>query len=295
VKAGTRHALTGLLWISPWLVGFAAFMLLPIAMSLYYSLTDYPLLEPPLFIGGGNYARMLTDEVFHKTLINTLIYAGASIPLSTALALGIAALLNRKMRMGGFFQAAVFVPTLVPMVAAAMVWMWLFNGEYGLINRLLGVVGVRGPNWLLDRHWAMPALIIMSLWGVGQAVVLYLAALKDVPEQLYEAADLDGMGPVRRFFNVTLPMISPVVLFNVITLTIGTFQVFAIPWIIFQKDKGGPGQSGYFYTMYLYDNAFTYGQMGYANALAWVQLLIILGLTALMFALSRRFVHYRAA
>ena len=295
MKASTRHVLTGLLWISPWLVGFGAFMLLPVAMSLYYSLTDYPLLEPPLFIGGGNYGRMLTDEVFHKTLVNTLIYAGASIPLSTALALGIAALLNRKMRLGGFFQAAVFVPTLVPMVAAAMVWMWLFNGEYGLINRLLGAVGVDGPNWLLDRHWAMPALIIMSLWGVGQAVVLYLAALKDVPEQLYEAADLDGMGPVRRFFNVTLPMISPVVLFNVITLTIGTFQVFAIPWIIFQKDKGGPGQSGYFYTMYLYDHAFTYGQMGYANALAWVQLLIILGLTALMFALSRRFVHYRAA
>ena len=295
MKASTRHVLTGLLWISPWLVGFGAFMLLPVAMSLYYSLTDYPLLEPPLFIGGGNYGRMLTDEVFHKTLVNTLIYAGASIPLSTALALGIAALLNRKMRLGGFFQAAVFVPTLVPMVAAAMVWMWLFNGEYGLINRLLGAVGVDGPNWLLDRHWAMPALIIMSLWGVGQAVVLYLAALKDVPEQLYEAADLDGMGPVRRFFNVTLPMISPVVLFNVITLTIGTFQVFAIPWIIFQKDKGGPGQSGYFYTMYLYDNAVTYGQMGYATALAWVQLLIILGLTALMFALSRRFVHYRAA
>src|SRR5262249_32650855 len=160
--------------------------------------------------------------------------------------------------------------------------------------RALAGVGIAGPNWLLDRNWAMPALILIALWSMGQAVLLCFAALKEVPQQLYEAAGVDGMGPVRRFWYVTVPLISPVILFNTITLMIGAFQVFVIPYVIFQKDKGGPGQSGYFYTMCLYDNAFTYQKMGYASAMAWVQLLIVLGLTGLMLATSRRFVYYRA-
>lgn len=287
--------LAGWLWVSPWVVGFLAFLLIPVLMSLYYSFTDYPLLEPPLWTGAANYTRMFHDDVFLGALNRTLLYAAVSIPVSTALALVIAGLLNAKVRAGGFFQAAVFVPTLVPMAASAMIWLWLLNGEHGLINRALRTLGLPGPNWLTDRSWAMPALVLISLWGVGQAVVLYLAALREVPEQLYEAAAIDGMGPIRRFWSVTLPMISPVILFNVVTLLIGTMQFFVVPYIITKATPGGDPRAMYFFTMYLYDNAFVYGQMGYASAQAWVQLLIILALTGAMFFFSKRFVHYRGA
>jgi multiple sugar transport system permease protein len=288
-------AAVGLAWVSPWLVGFVAFMLIPASMSLYYSFTDYPLLQSPLWSGTANYTRLLHDATFHKTLVNTLIYAGAVVPLSIVIAVVLAALLNtRGLRGARVFQAAIFLPTLVPLVASSMIFMWIFNGRHGLVNVLLGLVGIPGPNWLLDRAWAMPALILIALWSVGQAVVLCLAALQEVPSQLYEAADIDGMGPVRRFLHITAPMISPVILFNSITVLIGAFQVFVVPFVIFVRDKGGPGQSGYFYTMYLYDNAFVYGQMGYACALAWVQMLIILALTGLMFLAGRRLVYYRA-
>ncbi len=291
-----RHTLTGLAWVSPWLVGFILFMAFPAAMSFYYSLTDYRLLEAPLWIGLANYERMLHDQTLHLALRNTLLYAAISIPLSIALAVVLAALLNTpRLRAAKFFQMALFLPTLVPLIASTMVWMWLFNAEYGLINRLLALIGIDGPSWLLDPNWTMAALIIIGLWSVGQAVILCLAALKQVPTSLYEAADIDGMGPVRKFFSITIPMISPVILFNAITLTIGAFQVFVVPYVIFVRDKGGPGQRGYFYTMYLYDNAFIYQQMGYANALAWVQLLIILALTGLMFLVSRKVVFYRGA
>ncbi len=296
MKSGTRSTATGLAWISPWLVGFVAFMAFPAAMSLYYSFTEQSLLESPLWVGMANYTRMLHDKTLHLALWNTVVYAGVSIPASLVIAVVLASLLNTpRLPWTKFFQMAIFLPTLVPLVASTMVWMWLFNGEYGLINKTLGLVGIRGPNWLLDADWAMPALIVIGLWSVGQATILCLTALKQVPTSLYEAADLDGMGPVRKFFNITVPMISPVILFNAITLTIGAFQVFVVPFVIFVRDKGGPGQRGYFYTMYLYDNAFAYQQMGYANALAWVQMLIILGLTALLFVASKKLVFYRNA
>lgn len=292
-----RQTLVGWLWVSPWIVGFLAFLLIPVAMSLYYSFTDYPLLEKPLWIGLENYRRMFADSDYLKACGKTLLYAGVSIPLSTALALVIAALLAGRVRAAGLFQAAVFIPTLVPMAASAMIWLWLFNGEYGLINRvlrpLLKPLGINPPNWLTDSDWAMPAIIIISLWGVGQMVLVYVAALRDVPEQLYEAADLDGMGPVRKFFNVTLPMISPVILFNVITLTIGSLQAFVVPYVITKATPGGDPRSMYMYTAYMYDKAFVYGEMGYASAMAWVQLVVTLLLTGLMFLVSRKTVHYR--
>lgn len=296
MTSAARRELTGLAWVSPWIVGFLAFMLLPGAMSLYYSFTDYPLLQSPLWVGLDNYTRLFKDEVFHKAMINTFIYAGALIPLSVLLSVVLASLLNTKgLRWKRFFEAAVFVPTLAPLVASSMVWMWILNGSYGLLNSTLSVIGIVGPNWLLQKGWAMAALVLVALWSVGQAVILCVAALKEVPEQLYEAADLDGMGPVRTFLHVTLPMISPVVLFNTITMLIGAFQVFVVPFVLFQKDKGGPDKSAYFYTSYLYDNAFVFRQMGYASAMAWIQLLIILGLTGLLFLASRKLVFYRAA
>ena len=293
----------GLAFISPWAVGFLAFMALPIAMSLYYSFTQYTMLEEPIWVGLENYRSMLTDRVFWKVMGNTAIYAGIAIPLGAVVSVVIAVLLDSGVRGQAFFRAAVFVPTIVPLVAAAMVWMWLFNGELGLINlaldaalrpvnALLGTDFI-GPNWLGAPTWVMPALILMSLWSVGQGVVIYIAALKDVPGVLYEAAEIDGIGTVGRFWHITIPMISPVILFNVIIGIIGSWQVFAVPYIMLGT-SGGPDRAGYFYTMYLYDKAFPYGEMGYASALAWVQLLIILGLTGLTFLVSRRLVHYRA-
>jgi multiple sugar transport system permease protein len=312
MKSSRAEFFRGVLWVSPWVIGFVVFMLTPLLMSLKASFTDEPLLATPLPVGLDNYIQLFRDETFGKALRNTLIYCAISIPLATGLALTIAALLASKVRAAGFFQACVYLPTLMPLIASAMVWMWLFNGAYGLVNRLLAPIwpGIRWatswlpervagafdqpPNWLQDPDWAMAAVVAISLWGVGQAVAIYLAALKQVPAALYEAAAIDGMGPVRRFFNITIPMISPVILFNVITLTIASFQVFAVPYVIFQQNKGGPEQSAYFYTHYLYDNAFAYGKMGYASAMAWVQFLIILALTALMLVVSKRMVHYRA-
>jgi multiple sugar transport system permease protein len=290
-----RETLAGWLWISPWLVGFLAFMALPIAMSLSYSFTDYPILEKPIFIGAGNYLRLLHDDRFLLALRNTLVYAIVSIPIWTVLSLAVAGLLNARVRCRGFFQSAVLVPTLVPLTASAMIWLWMFNGEYGLINQALSVVGVSGPNWLQDRAWVLPALVIIALWGIGQSVVIYVAALQDVPRQLQEAAALDGVGPLGRFWHVTLPQISPVILFNVITLMIGTLQVFAVPYVLANASRGISGDDLLFYSMYLYDNAFTFQQMGYASAMAWVQLLLTLALTAATFLLSRKFVYYRGA
>lgn len=285
-------ALIGLLWISPWLIGFVVFMALPLGMSFYYSLTDYPLLEPPLYVGAENYRALLSDPIFMTVLRNTAVYALISIPLQIVLSVGIAALLNNKVRFVGAYRAAVFIPFIVPIVAQAMIWYWLLNADFGLINQVLGLIGIRGPNWLGDRNWALPAMVIVSLWNVGQAVVINLAALQDVPKQLYEAAALDGAGPLRRLWSVTLPGISPIILFNVIAAIMVTWQVFAVPYIM---TEGGPDRSTYFYTMYLFDSAFVFRKMGYASALAWIQCLVMLGLTGLLILVSRKSVHYAAA
>ncbi len=320
-EGGRRENAAGWLWISPWLVGFLAFLALPMAMSLYYSFTDYNMLEPELWVGLENYRAMGKDAAFRAAMVRTLAYAAIAVPLSTIVALVIAGLLAGRVRAGGLYQAAVFVPTLVPMAASAMIWLWLFNAERGLVNTLLrpiwpgiaaaarAVGGVfasdapsrdalaarwsNPPNWLLDSAWAMPLIVVIGLWGVGQAVVVYVAAMREVPEQYYEAAAIDGMGPVRRFVSITLPMISPTILFNVVTLLIGSVQLFVVPYVLVKATPGGDPRSMYFFTMSMYDNAFVYAKMGYANAQAWVQLLIVLALTGVLFALGKRFVHYR--
>lgn len=296
-----RDVFRGLAWVSPWIIGFAAFLALPLGLSFYYSLTDYSILESPLWVGLDNYRALADDPTFWKVMRNTVLYAALSIPLGTIAALGLALLLNHDVRGISIFRTAVFLPTFVPLVAAAMVWMWLFNGDFGLINRGVGLllwplgIEYKGPSWLEEAAWNMPALVIMSLWMIGRAVVIYLAALQGVPRELYEAGHIDGMGAWRRFWNVTLPLISPVILFNVIIAVIDAWQVFATPYVL-TKTVGGPDKSMYFYTHYLYDNAFLFGpKMGYACAMAWVQLVIILGLTALVFWASKRLVYYRAA
>ncbi|MEO0513306.1 MAG: sugar ABC transporter permease [Planctomycetota bacterium] len=285
-------AAVGLLWISPWLVGFGLFMLLPILVSLWYSLTDYELLSPAEFVGLANYTDLAGDAVFWKTIRNTAIYASLWIPLQTVIALVVAAWLAPPGRLVGVFRTAIFLPSLVPIVAASLVWLWMFRDRQSPLNAAVALIpGAGAPPWLTDETWAMASMVLVGLWAVGQPVVIYMTAMQDVPETLYEAAQLDGMGKLGCFWHITLPMISPLILFNVIIGIITAWQVFAQPYII---TEGEPNRATYFYTMYLYDVAFQFRRMGYASAMAWVQLLIILSLTAAVLAGSRGLVHERS-
>jgi multiple sugar transport system permease protein len=293
MRSETRAFLRGMAFLSPWLIGFFAFTLVPVALSLYYSFCDFTLLQPPLFKGLTNYRQLAHDPVFWKVIGNTAIYAAMALPFGLLTALGAAMLLNLKIAGQSIYRTIIFLPSLVPTAAAAMLWLWLFNAKLGLINVALHALGfVNTPGWLTDARWAMPALVLMSFWGIGNTVIIFLAGLQDVPRELYEAANIDGATALDRIWHVTLPFISPVIFFNLIMGIIATLQIFAVPYIMTQ---GGPARSTYFYTMYLYDNAFSYLKMGYGNAMAWVQLLIVLMLTALAAWSSKRWVHYEGA
>lgn len=285
-----EEARSGLLFAAPWIIGFCLFLAWPLLASLYYSFTDFSVLKPPVWIGLSNFQELFTDEVFWKTVFNTLIFAALSIPVGTAFAILLALLLNTGVKGMALYRTIFFVPSIVQPVSLAMLWLFLFRGDGGVLNEALKIIGVTGPNWLNDPAWAKPALVMMGLWGVGNAVVIYLAGLQNVPQALYEAADLDGASPWSKTIHVTLPMISPVIQFNVVMGIIGSFQVFTIPYIMFSG--GGPDRSAYFYSMYLFDNAFIYQRMGYASAMGWVMFLIIFLLTMLFLRLSESKVHY---
>ncbi|HWB53397.1 MAG TPA: sugar ABC transporter permease [Tepidisphaeraceae bacterium] len=281
----------GIAFLSPWLVGFAVFTAIPIGLSLYYSFCDYALTSPrhlPLWIGLSNYRQLWHDQLFWKSLGCTLYYAAMALPAGLLVSLGLALMLNANIRGQAIYRTIVFLPSLVPAVASAMVWLWLFNGRLGLLNFLLGKVGVPGVDWLGEK-WAMPSLALMSVWGVGNTVVIFLAGLQDVPQQLLEASQIDGAGPLRRLFAVTLPILSPVIFFNLVMAIIGTFSILTVPYIMTQ---GGPNNATYFYTMFNYDQAFRFLHMGYASALAWIQLLITLFLTGIAFWSAKKWVHY---
>lgn len=282
----------GLAWVSPWLIGFLWFLAVPAAMSLYYSFTDYSLLERPVPIGLDNYREMAGDRVFWTAVRNTLIYTVASVAFGGSLSLAIAVLLEQRLRGTAVIRALIFLPTLVPIVAAAIGWRYIFTADNGLLNAMLRAVSGREVDWIGDPAMALWSLVLMGIWFCGSAVVIYTAALRDVPISLYESAAIDGLGAVRRFFSVTLPSISPAVLFNTVMSTIWSMQVFAMPLLM---TKGGPDNATMSFSLYVYRNAFEYGRMGYASALAWVQLFIAVALTALALTLSRRFTHYRAA
>jgi len=291
---GERHSLmVGLLFVSPWIVGFVAFTLYPVIASMTYSFCDYDVLTKPVWIGTLNYREMLTDSVFWQSLRNTLYFAAFSIPLGLVMSLSVAVLLNQSVRGRSAFRAIFFLPSLIPVVASSMIWLWILNGNFGLLNHALKSIGIaHPPQWLADPAWTKPSLILMSLWGVGHAMVIYLAALQDVPRSLYESADLDGAGAWSRFRHVTLPMISPVIYFNLIMGIIGSLQVFSQAFIML--GGGGPQRSALFYAVYLYLNAFEYRQMGYACAMAWVLFLIILFLTWVATRSTRKLVYYAA-
>ncbi len=289
-RARNEEARSGLLFAAPWIIGFLVFLAWPLLASLFYSFTDFSVLKPPVWIGLKNFQELFTDEVFWKTVINTLLFAAMSIPVGTAFAILLALLLNTGVKGMALYRTIFFVPSIVQPVSLAMLWLFLFRGDGGVLNGALSVVNVTGPDWLNDPHWSKPALVMMGLWGVGNAVVIYLAGLQNVPQALYEAADLDGASPWSKTWNVTLPMISPVIQFNMVMGIIGSFQVFTIPYIMFAG--GGPDRSAYFYSMYLFDNAFLYQRMGYASALGWVMFLIIFMLTMIFLRFSESKVHY---
>jgi len=285
-----KEGRAGFLFALPWLFGLLAFMFYPLLMSLYYSFCDYSALRSPVWIGTDNYSELFHDEVFWTCVKNTILYACVSLPLGMVIAIGLAMLLNTNVKGMTVYRTIFFIPSLVPMVSLAMLWLWILNGDYGVLNTALGSIGIKGPNWLSDVSWTKPALILMSVWGVGNAMLIYLASLQDVPTSLLEAAELDGANAWQKTRNVTLPMISPVIQFNMVMGIIGSLQVFAIPFVMFPG--GTPARSTYFYAMYLYDNAFSYSRMGYASAMGWILFVVILLLTLIALKLSNRHVHY---
>ena len=272
-KQGLR---TGLLFISPWLVGFSLFMAYPLGASLYYSFCDFSVLADPVFIGLHNYRDLARDDVFIQALSNTLIYGAMALPVSMVTALLLALLLNGPILGRAIFRTAFFLPSLVPLVAMAILWKWLLNTESGLINYFLSLVGIPEIDWLGSVRWSKVSMVMPAVWGVGGAIVIYLASLQEVPIHLYEAARIDGARYWRQFWHVTLPIISPVVYFNLVMGIIGLLQVFVVPYIM---TEGGPARSTLFYVQYLYDTAFRYLRMGYACSMAWILFVIILLLT----------------
>jgi multiple sugar transport system permease protein len=301
LSPGTRrNLLAGILFISPWVLGFVAFYLYPAIASLYYSFTDFKILEAPRWVGLDNYAHLGSDPLFWKSLGNTLYLAVIGLPLSVLSALAIALLLNVKGIRGiSIFRTIFYLPVVVPTVAVAILWIWLLNPQYGLVNQVLGFLGLPQPLWFFDPAWTKPGIILMTVWGVGDVVVIYLGALQGVSRDLYDAAAVDGAGRFSKIRHVTIPMISPAILFNMITGAIAIFQYFTQAYVISEGTTsrgsgaiGGLQNSLLFYGLNLYNNAFRYFRLGYASALAWILLLIILGFTVLMLWASRRRVYY---
>ena len=298
-KQSLKRNLEGYLFISPWLIGFLVFAAGPILVSLFMSFTRWSLLSPPQWIGFDNYNEIIfNDPLVYKSLWNTAYYVLFSVPLGVILSLFLAILLNQQLRGMSIFRTIFFLPSVTNLVAVSILWMWILNPEFGLLNRVLGFLGIEGPLWLQSEIWSKPALILMSLWGIGGGMIINLAALQGIPEELYEAAKLDGAGKLRKLIHITLPLISPAIFFNIIMNTIGSFQVFTQAFVMTvssaQGQEGGPNNSTLFFVLYLYKKAFQQFKMGYASALAWLLFIIILMFTIIQFLLSKRWVYYES-
>lgn len=291
-KLGMRQQqwLWAYLFLLPWIIGFLVFTAGPMVTSLWLSFHkgDFVSVE---YVGLENYRRLFTeDPLFWKSLKVTILYAVIAVPLGIAGSLGLAMLLNTKVKGIPLFRTLFYLPSLVPAVATAVLWQWLFNTDNGLLNQILGFFGFIGPQWLQDEKWTLPGFIIMSLWGIGGGrMVIFLAGLQGIPESYKEAAMLDGAGPKMIFRHVTLPLLSPVVFFNVVLGIIGTFQYFTQAYVM---TGGGPNNASLFYALYLFRNAFEYFKIGKASAMAWVLFAVLLIITAIQFGLSKRWVHY---
>ena len=286
-----REALVGYLFLSPWILGFLIFLVGPMVASIYLSLTEYKVIKAPVWVGLANYVRMFSDELFYHSMKVTVTYTALSVPLGIVAALGVAVLLNQRIVASGLFRTIFYLPSVISGVAVAIVFAWIFNFRFGILNYFLSLVGIPGPNWLGHPRWTLWAFVLMSLWGIGGNVIIFLAALQGVPVPLYEAAKIDGAGNWRRFWAITLPMISPAILFVLIMGVIGTFQTFTQSYVM---TGGGPANATLFYLLYLYRNAFNWFEMGYASAMAWVLFLVIMVCTLLLWRSSARWVYYES-
>ncbi|CAM3629702.1 carbohydrate ABC transporter permease [Occultella aeris] len=288
---GRAEARWGVLFAMPAILGFVIFTIGPMVASFIFSLTDWTVGATPNFIGLGNYQAMADDPLFWKSLGVTTYYTLAAVPIALVVGFVVAMLVNAGWRRQSMWRTIYYLPTLVPAVASAVLWIWIFNPDSGLFNSILRALGLPTSNWIYSESTAIPSLIIMSTWGFGNAMVIFLAGLQGVPRHLYEAVALDGGGAWAKFRHVTLPFMTPVIFYNLVTGVIGTFQVFNQAYIM---TSGGPNNSTLFYIYYLYTQAFTDSQMGYASALAWVLFLIVLIITALLFRNARSWVYYEA-
>jgi multiple sugar transport system permease protein len=279
----------GYIAILPWFIGFLAFTAGPMAFSGYLVFTDWELITPPEWVGLANFRFLIDDPLFRTTMWNTLLYTVVSVPLQLLLALGVALLLNLNIRGSNFYRAVIFLPSQTPVVASAMLWFFIFSPTQGLANAAIGVFGIPPQRWLWDINLVKPALIAVAVWAFGTAMIIFLAGLQDVPQSLYEAAELDGAGAISKLRNITLPLLTPTIFFNLVIGLIGAFQVFTPVYLM---TGGGPGNSSTMMGLLIYREGFEEFNMGYASLLAWVLFVIVIALTVTQFALARRWVYY---
>ena len=290
-KKEKQDALAFFAFASPWIVGFFFLTVLPMLISLAISFTKWDILTAPKWIGITNYKDMFVDPLFWKSLQVTFYYALFAVPLNVVVSIFIALLLNNKIRGMNAYRTVFYMPAVVSGVVVAIVWLWMFNPEFGVINNLLAKIGIAGPKWVYDEHWAIPSLILMSLWNVGGTIVIYLAGLQNVPTELYEAAQIDGAGWWARFIHVTLPGISPVLLFSILTGIIAALQTFTPAFIM---TNGGPNFATTFYAFYIYNNAFKFHKMGMASAQAWILFIIVFVITLVAVRTVGKYTYYEA-
>ena len=295
IKSGNAN-LEGFLFALPWILGFLLFSVYPIFMSGFYSFTNFSAIKKPVWIGFDNYKYLFQEPLFYKSLYNTFRYVIFAIPLSIALSLFLASLLNMKIKGQPVFRSIFFLPAVIPAVAATMIWIWMLEPLGGFLNRFLGIFGIHGINWLGHPRYTMASVIIITLWGVGTTVIIFLAAIQDVPKELYESADIDGAGKLSKFFYITVPGISHMILYQVILGIINGFQVFTQVYIIITSQSGvlkgslggGPNDSLLMYPLFLYQNAFALLRMGRASAMAWILFLIVGLITIILIKTTKR-------
>jgi multiple sugar transport system permease protein len=293
-KRKRAEFLAGVAFTSPWTIGLVLFLAYPILASLYFSFTRYDLPKPPRWVGAANYVKLFTrDRFFRQALWNSFYLTALGIPSQLVIGLLCAMLLNLEIRGQAIWRTIYVLPMLMPAVASAVLWQWLLNPQLGLINQVLKLIGAKGPLWLANPKWSKPSILMMQAWSVGSVTIIYLAALQGVPEELYEAAQLDGAGPWRKFVHITLPLISPVTLFQLITGIIWSLQYFTGAYILGGGSAAGSPQGSLrFYGLYLYAQAFEYLKMGYASALAWVLFIVSIIVTLALLRSSRHWAHY---
>jgi multiple sugar transport system permease protein len=291
------NLIKGLIFISPAIIGFLIFTVFPVIQSFYFSLTDYDILQPPSMIGLDNYKALFVDQNFIKALSNTMYMVLIGLPIHLVFDLSVALLLNAKVRALSILRTIFYMPSITPVVAGTVLWLLIFNGRIGLLNAALNVFNIQPIGWLADPNWMKPAFILMTMWSGGQTILILLAGLQDVPTEQLESADLDGAGTWSKLWNITLPTISPVMFYLLVLSLIGYFQIFTEAYVLttdrMGNNVGGPGQSLLFYALYLYQKAFAQFQMGYASAMAWVLLVIVLAATFVVFRTSG-WVYYRS-